>query len=213
MSHRIDKATAATLLEARDHGETTHFSIVDKDGMAVSVTSSVDSYFGSRATSPELGFLYNNYMQTFELAPGETFSLAPRAMPYSSMSTSIVSRNGQPVLIVGSPGSARIISAVTQVISHWVDVDEGIEAAVAAPRIHVVVDREDGRDNAYVEQMPDGLDVSALGFDLAVPRADLVLNGLNAYFGGVHAIALEEDGWRGAADPRRDGAVGYASDR
>jgi len=213
MSQRIDKATAVALLEARDHGETTHFSVVDKDGMAVSVTSSVDSYFGSRAASPELGFLYNNYMQTFELAPGETFSLAPRAMPYSSMSTSIVSKDGQPVLVVGSPGSARIISAVTQVISHWVDVDEGIEVAVAAPRVHVVVDREDGRDNAYIEQMPEGFDVNALGFDLAVPRTDLMLSGLNAYFGGVHAIALEEGGWRGAADPRRDGAVGYASGR
>jgi gamma-glutamyltranspeptidase/glutathione hydrolase len=213
MFRRIDKATAATLLEARDHGETTHFSVVDKDGMAVSVTSSVDSYFGSRAASPELGFLYNNYMQTFELAPGETFSLAPRAMPYSSMSTSIVSKDGQPVLIVGSPGSARIISAVTQVISHWVDVDEGVEVAVAAPRVHVVIDSKDGRDNAYVEQIVEGLDVDALGFDLASPQTDLMLNGLNAYFGGVHAIALEEGGWRGAADPRRDGAVGYASDR
>ena len=67
---------AEHLLEDRDHGETTHFSVVDKDGMAVSVTSSIDYYFGSRAASPELGFLYNNYMQTFELAPGETFSLA-----------------------------------------------------------------------------------------------------------------------------------------
>lgn len=213
MSHRIDKATAVALLEDRDHGETTHFSVVDKDGMAVSVTSSIDSYFGSRAASPELGFLYNNYMQTFELAPGETFSLAPHAMPYSSMSTSIVSKDGQPVLVLGSPGSARIISAVTQVISHWVDVDEGIETAVAAPRVHVVIDRKDGRDNAYVEEMVDGLDVDALGFDLANPQTDLIQNGLNAYFGGVHAIALEEGGWRGAADPRRDGTVGYASDR
>ena len=213
MSHRIDKATAVALLEDRDHGETTHFSVVDKDGMAVSVTSSIDSYFGSRAASPELGFLYNNYMQTFELAPGETFSLAPHAMPYSSMSTSIVSKDGQPVLVLGSPGSARIISAVTQVISHWVDVDEGIETAVAAPRVHVVIDRKDGRDNAYVEEMVEGLDVDALGFDLANPQTDLIQNGLNAYFGGVHAIALEEGGWRGAADPRRDGTVGYASDR
>jgi gamma-glutamyltranspeptidase/glutathione hydrolase len=176
----------------------------------VSVTASVDSYFGSRAASPELGFLYNNYMQTFDLASGETFSLAPRAMPYSSMSTSIVSKDGQPMMVVGSPGSARIISAVTQVISHWVDVNGGIEAAVAAPRVHVVVDRKDDRDNAYVEQIPEGLDVEALGFDLTVPQTDLMLNGLNAYFGGVHAIALEEGGWRGAADPRRDGAVGYA---
>lgn len=209
MAQRIDKATAVELLNERGHGETTHFSVVDKDGLAVSVTASVDSYFGSRAASPELGFVYNNYMQTFSLASGETFSLAPRAMPYSSMSTSIVSKNNHPVLIVGSPGSARIISAVTQVISHWIDIDAGIEAAVAAPRVHVVVDTKDGRDNAYVEQMPEGLDVEALGFDLTEPRTDLMMNGLNAYFGGVHAIALEEGAWHGAADPRRDGVVGY----
>nr|WP_321490379.1 gamma-glutamyltransferase [uncultured Hyphomonas sp.] len=211
MAARIDKATAASLLNPEGHGETTHFSVVDKDGFAVSVTSSVDSYFGSRAASPELGFVYNNYMQTFDLSPGTTFSLASRAMPYSSMSTTIVSKDGNPVIVVGSPGSARIISAVTQVVSHWIDVDAGIEAAVAAPRVHVVYDSGDGRDNAYVEQMPDGLNVDAMGFDLTTPRADLEMNGLNAYFGGVHAIAMEEDGWRGAADPRRDGAVGYTS--
>ena len=211
MAARIDKATAVKLLEEAGHGETTHFSVVDKDGFAVSVTSSVDSYFGSRAASPELGFVYNNYMQTFDLSPGTTFSLASRAMPYSSMSTTIVSKDSTPVVVVGSPGSARIISAVTQVISHWVDVDTGIEAAVAAPRVHVVIDSEDGRDNAYVEQMPEGLDVTALGFDLTMPQTDLEMNGLNAYFGGVHAIALEEGGWHGAADPRRDGTVGYAS--
>ncbi len=102
---------------------------------------------------------------------------------------------------------------MTQVVSHWVDVNEGIEAAVAAPRVHVVIDSKDGRDNAYVEQMPEGLDVDALGFDLTEPQTDLMKWGLNAYFGGVHAIALEEGGWHGAADPRRDGAVGYASDR
>ena len=213
MAARIDKATAISLLDSGEHGETTHFSVVDKDGFAVSVTSSVDSYFGSRAASPELGFVYNNYMQTFDLSPGTTFSLAPRAMPYSSMSTTIVSKDGRPVLVVGSPGSARIISAVTQVVSHWVDVNEGIEAAVAAPRVHVVIDSKDGRDNAYVEQMPEGLDVAALGLDLTEPQTDLMKWGLNAYFGGVHAIALEEGGWHGAADPRRDGAVGYASDR
>lgn len=178
-------------------------------GMAVSVTASIDSYFGARAASPKLGFLYNNYMQALDLEPGGVFSLAPRAMPYSSMSATIVAKEGAPVLALGSPGSARIISAVAQVSSHWIDVGAGVQAAVDAPRVHVVPD-DDGRHNAYVEQAIEGLDVAALGYDLSTPRADLERRGLNAYFGGVHAVALEPGGWRGGADPRRDGAVGYA---
>lgn len=209
MAERIDKQTAADLLDAAGRGETTHFSVVDAEGMAVSVTASIDSYFGARAASAELGFLYNNYMQTFDLEPGRTFSLAPRAMPYSSMSATIVSREDRPVLVLGSPGSARIISAVTQVTSHWIDIGSGVEAAVAAPRVHVVPDLKDGRDNAYLERPVDDLDVAALGFDLTEPRQDLLIGGLNAYFGGVHAIALEDGVFRGAADPRRDGRVGY----
>ncbi|MEZ5937273.1 MAG: gamma-glutamyltransferase family protein [Hyphomonadaceae bacterium] len=189
-------------------GETTHFSIVDANGMAVSVTTSIDSYFGSRAVSPTLGFLYNNYMQSLDEEPGHPFSVRPRAAPYSSMSATIVMKEGEPVLVLGSPGSARIISAVTQVTSHWVDVGAGVQAAVAAPRVHVVPD-DDGRDNAYVEVMPEGLDVEAMGFDLVEPKGDLKIDGLNAYFGGVHAIGLDHGVWVGAADPRRDGAVGY----
>lgn len=212
IADRIARAPAAPAPSATEEiaGETTHFSVVDADGMAVSVTSSVDSYFGARVASPTLGFVYNNYMQSFDLEPGRPFSLVPRAAPYSSMSAAIVARDGAPQLVLGSPGSARIISAVTQVTSHWIDTGAGVEAAVAAARVHLVPDAEDGRDNAYLEQAIEGLDLGALGFDETTPQTDLSIRGLNAYFGGVHAIALEAGGWRGAADPRRDGAVGYA---
>ncbi len=218
IGQRISKEAAAALSQgiARSHrdagGETTHFSVVDSDGLAVSVTASIDSYFGARVASPSLGFLYNNYMQSLEEEPGHAFSVAPRAMPYSSMSATIIAKDGSPVVILGSPGSARIISAVTQVSSHWIDVNAGIEAAVSAPRVHVVPD-DDGRDNAYVEATFPGLDVEAMEFDLAAPQTDLIIDGLNAYFGGVHAIALESGAWRGSADPRRDGASGYAKAR
>lgn len=191
-------------------GETTHFSVVDKDGMAVSVTTSIDSYFGALVASPSLGFLYNNYMQGAGQEPGKAFSLRAGAPPYSSMSATIVAKDGKPMLALGSPGSARIISAVTQVASRWLDVEHDIVASVAAPRVHVVPDN-DGRDNAYVEKAPPGLDVAALGFDLIDPQTDLIIDGRNAYFGGVHAVALQDGVWVGAADPRRDGAVGVAS--
>ncbi|MBI1339576.1 gamma-glutamyltransferase [bacterium] len=218
LRQRISKEAARDLarstlnIQRESHqpgGETTHFSVVDSDGLAVSVTTSIDSYFGARVASPTLGFLYNNYMQSLDREPGRAFSIAPRARPYSSMSASIVQRGGETQLVLGSPGSARIISAVTQMISHWADVGAGVERAVAAPRVHVVPD-DDGRDNAYVEVPPDGLDVAALGLDPTSPSQDLVIGGLNAYFGGVHAIAREGGTWVGAADPRRDGTVGYA---
>jgi gamma-glutamyltranspeptidase/glutathione hydrolase len=190
-------------------GETTHYSVVDGDGMAVSVTASIDSYFGARVASPSLGFLYNNYMQSYREADDHPFALRPRARPYSSMSATIVARDGVPVLVLGSPGSSRIISAVTQVTSHWIDIGSGIVSAVAAHRVHVGID-DDGRDNAYVEADMPGLDLGALGLDRSEPRTDLIIDGRNAYYGGVHAIAREESGWVGAADPRRDGTVGYA---
>lgn len=207
---QISKKAAESLWK-KSGGETTHFSVVDRDGMVVAVTTSINRYFGAWAASPELGFLYNNYMAEFETgAPDHPFALKPGAAPLSSMSASIVVRNGEPALVVGSPGSARIISAVAQVVSHFIDVGAGIEAAVAAPRVHALPN-----DVAYVEarKLSPAL-LAALakyGFTLESPDQDLVIDGLNAYFGGVHALAHEALGWRGGADPRRDGTVGYAN--
>lgn len=188
-------------------GETTHFSLGDKDGMLVAVTQSLNSYFGARAASPALGFLYNDYMREFELGdPDHPFALKPGAAPYSSMSASILSKDGVPQMAVGSPGSARIISAVAQVIHYWVDVDRDIAAAVAAYRVHVV---PPGR--AYIEQpdlAPDLLaGLAAREFTLQRPAFGLAEGHLDPYFGGVHAVAIEDGVLKGAADPRRDGAV------
>jgi gamma-glutamyltranspeptidase/glutathione hydrolase len=205
---KIDKATAIQLLrdERQGRGETTHFSVADGDGMVVVVTASINAYFGARAASPGLGFLYNDYMHEFEVGdPDHPFALRANAMPYSSMSPTILSRDGVPVLGLGSPGSARIISAVAQVTQLWSDTDIGIEAAVAAPRVHVVPN-----EAVYLEAQPGAsvLDsLSAYGFQLEEPSADLMIEGRNAYFGGVHAVALERGVWTGAADPRRDGVV------
>jgi gamma-glutamyltranspeptidase/glutathione hydrolase len=210
VSARITSAHIRNLMRRRHGGETTHFTVVDASGMAVAVTQSIDSYFGARVAHPTLGFLYNNYMQSLERDdPTHPFALGPRTPPFSSMSATIVARDGQPHLALGSPGSARIISAVTQVTSHWIDVVAGVEAAVAAERVHVVPS-----NTAYLEQRdapPDLLRAMGQdGFRLRRQTFGLVDNGLDPYFGGVHAVAREGAGWRGAADPRRDGAVGYA---
>lgn len=223
VSDRISKETARQRWRARDQGavqgaaqqdrpndagrgETTHFTVVDGDGLMVAATASVNGYFGARAAHPELGFLYNDYMREFVVGePDHPFALRPGAMPYSSMSPTIVSRDGEPVLGLGSPGSARIPSAVAQVIDRWVTLGQPIGDAVAAPRLHVVPEAL-----LYVEgapEQPAPLWVADLGFEYVVPSFHLSVAELNPYFGGVHAVAWEQGGWRGAADPRRDGAV------
>lgn len=188
-------------------GETTHFSIVDGDGMAVSVTASINAYYGARVAHPTLGFLYNDYMNEFEVGqPGHPFALRASSMPYSSMSPTILTRDGEVRLVLGSPGSARIISAVTQVAQLWVDSGLALEACVAHPRWHV-----GGTGEVYVEQpsrYPGAIEVLlGRGLDLREPAMDLANEHGNPYFGGVHAIAYENGGWVAAADPRRDGAA------
>jgi gamma-glutamyltranspeptidase/glutathione hydrolase len=208
MDHKEDPATSTD--ESGAGGETTHFSVVDGDGMAVAVTQSIDSYFGAQVAHPTLGFLYNNYMQGYQVDdPQAPYFIKAKDMPKSSMSATMVLRDDKPVLVLGSPGSARIISAVAQVGSHWIDVNNGIVDAVATYRVHA------GPPNkAYVE----GEEISAwllAGMSqremrLVRPVYGVSDSQLDPYFGGVHALAFEAGSWTGAADPRRDGLVGFA---
>jgi gamma-glutamyltranspeptidase/glutathione hydrolase len=193
-------------------GETTHFSIVDADGLAVSGTASINNYFGARAASVELGFLYNDYMKEFVLGdPSHPFALRPGAFPYSSMSPTILMREGRPELILGSPGSERILSAVAQVIALWVDGELPIAEAVSAPRIHTTLDGAVLFESEHEERKAG--DLGRYGLRIEKPPASLVGPGGNPYFGGVHAIAFEAGRWQGSADPRRDGAVVSAGRR
>jgi gamma-glutamyltranspeptidase/glutathione hydrolase len=198
--------------DASSSGETTHFTVVDANGMIVSVTASINAYFGARVATPTLGFLYNDYMREFELdRPDHPYAIGPGRMPFSSMSASVVSRDGVPVMGVGSPGSARIISAVTQVIHLWVDNARDIAGAVAAPRWHVQPPRSLYiEDSAAAATHTRALE-QRFGLRLQHPADDLASGGRNPYFGGVHAVAWERGRWVGAADPRRDGTVGSSS--
>lgn len=191
-------------------GETTHFSVVDAEGTAVAVTQSIDSYFGAKVAHPTLGFLYNNYMQGFQVDdPDAPYYIAAREMPLSSMSATVVSQEGEPELVLGSPGSARIISSVAQVSSYWVDVAPDVVAAVDAFRVHIVPP-----DRAYVEggEIPPALlgGLAERGLRLIRPAYGVSDSQHDAYFGGVHALAFENGLWTGAADPRRDGKVASA---
>ena len=208
ISIKLSKEQAAKMLDHYKNGkggETTHFSIVDGDGNAVAVTQSIDNYFGALVAHPTLGFLYNNYMQSFRLKDdGSPYVLKENEMPLSSMTGTIIKKDGMPVMVLGSPASARIISAVAQVTSYWIDVNKNIEKAVGAYRVHVVPD-----DQAYIE----GPDISndllsglaKYGYSLKRPAYGVSDSQYDPYFGGVHALAVENGKWHGAADPRRDG--------
>ena len=202
------RASSLRLEETPDSGsgETTHFSVVDSNGMAVSVTTSINAYFGSRAASKELGFIYNSYMEDFVYGDEtHSFSVGPNKMAYSSMSPTIVRDSmGNNVLATGSPGSARIISTVAQTIQYWIDVKQDITEAIETPRVHV------NGNKTYLEFTEDEhmrIWLVDNGFDLAIIKNELGAKNLNPYFGGVHAVAFENGYWVSAADPRRDGVA------
>ena len=210
VSYKIAKETAARLMKRESRsGETTHFSIVDRDGMGVSVTTSINYYYGSKVANPRLGFLYNDYMREYEFSDSaHPFAIKPNAMPYSSMSPTIIAKDGKPVLVLGSPGSARIISAIVQVIQLWVDGGITIQNALAEKRLHVIPTRELFFES---DNIPEKILFKLVqnGFSIEQPDTEIMMNGLNPYFGGVNAVALENGRWVGAADPRRDGEVEY----
>jgi gamma-glutamyltranspeptidase/glutathione hydrolase len=126
--------------------ETTHFSVVDADGMAVSVTYTLEYGYGSKITVPGAGFLLNNEMGDFNAHPGVTNTrgligtepnlVRPGQRMLSSMTPTIVARDGKLVAVVGSPGGRTIINTVLQVIINMVDFGMDIRAAVDAPRVH-----------------------------------------------------------------------------
>jgi gamma-glutamyltranspeptidase/glutathione hydrolase len=205
IAKKISEAEAARLWSEK--GETTHFSVVDDQGWVVAVTQSIDSYFGAKVAHPTLGFLYNNYMQGFRLEDdGSPYVLKPKEMVLSSMTGTIVSEADQPLLVLGSPGSERIISAVAQVTSHWLDLSRNLKEAVGAYRVHGTP-----KNAAFIEgpALSQALLAGLVraGFSLERPRYGVSDSYLDPYFGGVHAIAWEGGRWVGAADPRRDGAV------
>jgi gamma-glutamyltranspeptidase/glutathione hydrolase len=125
---------------------TTHYSIVDVKGNAVAVTYTINEWFGARVTVPGTGVLLNNEMDDFTVKPGvpnlfglvqgEANAIAAGKRPLSSMSPTIMTRDGKPVLIVGTPGGSRIITAVVHTILNLVDYGMNLQEAVDAPRFH-----------------------------------------------------------------------------
>ncbi len=175
---------------------TTHMSIIDSHGNALSMTSSVENAFGSRVMAG--GFLLNNQLTDFSFRSHRNGAaianrVEPGKRPRSSMAPTIVLRDGKPVLVIGSPGGSRIIGYVAEAI--WRHVVEGhdVQQAIALP--HRV-----NRFGTYDIEKGDG--DARLAADLEARGFKTKVRNLNS---GLHAIAVTDRGLEGGADPRREG--------
>lgn len=206
-----DKATPSSevrpgKLPSPEGGNTTHYSIVDKWGNAVAITYTINDYYGSGAAVSGAGFLLNNEMDDFAikagvpnlygLIGGDANAVEPGKRPLSSMSPSIVLKNGKLFLVVGSPGGSRIITTVLQVILNVIDFDMNVREAVYAPRVHMqwVPDEIRVEPNGLSKDVVDKL--KAMGYKVEV----------RAPMGDVNAILVDPKTGviYGSGDPRNE---------
>lgn len=214
--------------------ETTHYSVIDKDGNAVSTTYTINGRFGAVVIAPGTGFFLNNEMDDFTtkvgeknlygLVQGERNSIAPLKRPLSSMSPTIVTKDGKPFLVLGSPGGSRIISITLQTALNIIEFGMSPQEAVNSPRIH----HQWLPDEVYYEQRglsKDTLEkLSAMGYKMVEQTpwgaAELIMVGLPGEQGVIPASsgndsavsgAIREGYLYGSNDVRRPAgkAVGY----
>ena len=184
-------------------GGTSHLSVIDQQGNIVALTQTINYFFGSGVLVPGTGIMLNNEMDDFNPQPGTSNSVDPRKRPLSSMTPTIMLKNGKPFLSVGSPGATRIISALTQIIVNVVDFRMNIQDAIDAPRIHCMTG-DIFMESRIPKEVQDAL--TAKGHKLSVRGA------VDLYFGGAQGVMIDPASGKlyGAGDPRRDGvAVGY----
>tara|TARA_B100001750_G_scaffold231123_1_gene228846 strand:+ start:682259 stop:683800 length:1542 start_codon:yes stop_codon:yes gene_type:complete len=193
--------------------ETTHYSIVDAQGNAVSVTTTLNGAYGSKLYSDELGFFLNNEMDDFSAKAGvpnmfgligaEANSIAPEKRMLSSMTPTIVEKEGELWMVVGTPGGSTIITAVAQTILNGYEYNMSMQEAVNAPRFHhqwlpdVVIFEPEGFSNDLIESL------KSKGYLINEERTPII--------GKVDAIRVLADGrLEGGADKRGDDtAVGF----
>jgi len=210
---RIEAGKAAEIVYPRrledplNPGNTSHLCVVDAEGNVVSMTLTINFSFGSRMVVPECGFLLNDEMADFSFDEGSVNAVEGGKCPLSSMSPTIVLREGRPVMAVGSPGAIRIITAVVQVLMNVLDFGMSMDEAIEAPRFHCYSAGGKAATLRLESRIPQSKieALEAWGHQVEVRRA------YDPYFGGVQGIWIAEDGLvTGGADSRRDGAcAGY----
>lgn len=199
--------TLSTLPTRYESPETTHLNVVDEQHNAVSLTFTINQGFGSGVVTPGTGILLNDEMDDFAAAPGvpngfglvgnEANAIAPRKIPLSSMTPTIVTENNHLRMAVGAPGGGTIITQVLQVILNTLEYGMNIGEAVSVPRIHH-------------QWLPDQLQVEPYGLD-ELTLKELEQRGhkikQRSPWGNINAIVVTPDGTlEGAADPRGEGS-------
>ncbi len=200
---------------------TTHYSIVDKDGNAVAVTYTLNGWFGARVMPAKTGILMNNEMDDFTvkagvpnlygLVQGEANAIAPGKRPLSSMAPTIVTRDGKPLLVIGTPGGSRIITVVVQLILNTIDYGMNIQEAIDAPRFH----QQWLPDGTFVETFALSPDTRRILIEMghrftdAVPWSHAI--GIMVGAPSLGGTAQGGNRYYGANDPRRNTglAAGY----
>jgi gamma-glutamyltranspeptidase / glutathione hydrolase len=194
LSAAARRLRSATKTESASPGGTTHISAMDAEGNAASLSSSTGA--GSGVVVPGTGIHMNNMLGEYDLQPGGHVP-KPGTRLTSMMSPSVVSRAGEPRLVLGSAGSVRLRGAVMQVVVNVVDHGLGVSDAIESPRVHVDGDHvhcEGGHDPASLDEL------ERVGYDVVRWRRR------NLFFGGVAAVERRPDGTLAAAgDPRRGG--------
>ncbi|EJC81234.1 gamma-glutamyltranspeptidase [Rhizobium leguminosarum bv. trifolii WSM2297] len=217
--------TSANLkpLGGKESTETTHYSIIDDEGNAVAVTYTLNGSYGAAVVAPGTGVLLNNEMDDFTSKPGvpnlyglvqgEANAIAPKKTPLSSMSPTIVTKDGKPFMVIGSPGGSRIITITLEAILNVVDFGMDISQAVNAPRIH----HQWQPDKIYLEPYAISPDtektLAAMGYSFDGGNdAPVWGQAAGILVGGKSLAAIEKGGgaqYNGAMDSRA--AEGSAS--
>lgn len=185
------------------HAGTSHLSVVDGAGNAVALTQTINDFFGSGVQVPGTGILLNDQMADFSADPQSPNAVAPGKRPQSSMAPTLLLRNGKVVAALGTPGGARIISALAQIIVNIVDFGMSIDQAIEAPRFHCE------KKTLYLE----GRFAPAVVEELRRRGHPVQVRGAyDVFFGGAQGILVDWQRNRllGGADSRRFGvAIGY----
>lgn len=181
--------------------DTTHLSVMDKEGNAVGITQSIELPYGSKAAAEGLGFLYNNYLSAFEFDnPNHPFYIRPNSIPWTSVAPTLVYRNKKLWMIVGSPGSQRIFSTITQFLSRILDGDLPMNEAILRPRFHCTI-------GGTLSIEDDGFDKHVLDYLKKIGYKISVKERFSFYHGAIHAVmrCQTRDEFQGVAEVRRDG--------
>ena len=196
-----------------DSHHTTHYTIVDCNGGVVSITQTVGPLFGARVISPDLGFVYASTMGSY-LASADQ---APGSRPRTTIAPTVVTRDGEVVMALGAAGGIRILSAIVQTISRYVDQGHDPATAVALPRVHpergttAAGERVTWGDKINLEMTPERGWPADIAGTLEAAGFDVLPVKEHASFGRVHLVARDDREWIGVADPDWEGTTASAA--